>query len=245
MKTNLKWSVILIFCLSVFSGCDFNDDDGIFNCEQGEGDIVTRTLDLPAFTGIDLDCSFDVTISQGEQQLVTVEGHENIIELLELDIQNNIWEIEFDKCVRNNDDDLKIDITLPEIDFIKISGSGKVFGQTDIDANDLELRISGSGDMDLALATKKVHGKISGSGKIILEGETDDFDYTTSGSGDWRTFDLEARRGDVKINGSGKTEVNVSESLDVTINGSGDVYYKGNPQINVSINGSGKLVNGN
>lgn len=245
MKTKLNGFLLALLMTTSFSSCFLDDDDGLFNCERGEGEIITRTLDVPDFTGIDLDCSFDVTIAQGDEQIVKVEGHENIIDLLELDVQNNIWDIEFDRCIRGDDDELKIHITVPKLTFIKISGSGKVFGENDIQADEIELKISGSGNMDLALFANDISGKISGSGQITLEGETQTFNYETSGSGDWRTFEMLSREGNVRITGSGDTEVNVSEKLDVRISGSGDVFYKGNPLIDIDITGSGSLVNSN
>ena len=46
----------------------------------------------------------------------------------------------------------------------------------------------------------------------------------------------------VNTNGSGRTTVQVSDTLNASINGSGDVIYIGNPTITQNYNGSGRIT---
>ena len=238
---NLKFWAIALIAVFTLNSCLFFDDDP-FRCERGEGPTVTRVLNLPPFSGIDLTISGNVVLRQGPEQYVEVEGQENIIDLLRTNVSNDTWKIRFDDCVRNHEN-LTFYITLPEIGYVAISGSGEVYGDNVFEGNDINLRISGSGDMDLALDNyDKVDTRISGSGDIKLEGKTKKFDLDISGSGDYHAFDLEAEKGDIKISGSGSAEVFVNDHLDVRITGSGDVYYLGNPSLDVYITGSGKVI---
>lgn len=242
---NLKWLIYSTAIVISFSSCfHFDDDGGIFDCVKGTGDTVTETLDMPMFNSIKLDISADVIIEQGDGMEVKVEGQANVIELIELDVQNDTWEIEFNECVKNHDD-LKIFVTMPDIKELRISGSGVMTSTNFLEGEDIELKISGSGDMDLGLNYEEVKSKISGSGKIRLEGETEFFDVEISGSGDVRAFDFKADKCEVQIKGSGDVEVFVEEELDIKISGSGDVFYKGNPLINVDITGSGDVIDAN
>ena len=238
----LMASVALLF----LSGCSFSDDDGgIFNCVKGEGATVTEELLVSDFTGIKIKCSMDVFITQGDEIKVTVEGQQNIIDLIETDVQDDTWDIEFDQCVRNHDD-LKLFITMPNIYYLSIDGSGNITGENIFSVGGISLRISGSGEMDLALeATDKVDTRISGSGEMRLEGTADEFDVEISGSGDMEAFDLTAQDVEVDISGSGDVEVYADEYLDVKITGSGDVHYKGSPLIEVDVTGSGDIINAN
>lgn len=238
--------LFLAGCLILFLGsCGLNDDEGWFDCNEGEGQIITEELLLDDFSKVKLKTSGDVYVTQGDVQKVEVEGQQNIIYQLDLDVNNETWEIEFDECVRDYDD-LKFYITLPEIKELNISGSGMIYGENDFAVGDLRLRISGSGDIDLALASSTdVDSKISGSGKIKLQGSADRFKLKISGSGDYRAFDLDTEDGDIEISGSGDAEVTANDELDIKISGSGDVYYKGNPALRIDVSGSGNVVDAN
>ncbi|MFZ2897050.1 MAG: head GIN domain-containing protein [Saprospiraceae bacterium] len=241
---NMKWMVAALLATFSLQSCLFLDDDP-FSCERGVGPTVTKVLELPSFSGIDLQISGKVILIQGPEQHVEVEGQENIIDLLRLSVSNDTWNIRFDDCVRQHEE-LVFYITLPDIGYVSISGSGRVYGDNVFEGNDINLRISGSGDMDLALDDfDEVDIRISGSGDIRLEGEANEFDLDISGSGDYEAFGLQTQKGDIKISGSGDAEVYVTDRLDVRITGSGSVYYKGNPILNVHITGSGRVQEAN
>jgi len=237
-------NLLIALCAIVgFSSC-FGDDDGFFSCEKGEGPTVLKEIGISDFTGIDLKCSANVILNQGDTQYVEVEGQDNIIDLLDTNIDGDTWNIEFDGCVRDYDD-LTIYITIPNLEKVEVSGSGEVISESFLEGDYIAVDISGSGDIDLGLNYEEVDGKISGSGKFTLEGECDQLDYKISGSGNIRSFDLIAKEAKVKINGSGDVEVHVTDELDVNINGSGDVYYRGNPNLTIDIDGSGNVINDN
>lgn len=233
----------LLFSVFTVPSCDFDDDGPFWDCEKGEGPEVEVTLDMPEFTGVKLEGDTKVFITQGNDFEVVAKGEGNIIDLLELDVQNDTWEIEFDRCVRNYD--LEIFITMPEIKYLSVSGSGEIRGENFFTTQDVVLRISGSGDICLGLIAENIDGKISGSGKMELEGESENLNFGISGSGDLHSFDLETQKADINISGSGNASVNVLEILDVRISGSGNVYFKGNPVVNANISGSGDVVDAN
>lgn len=244
MKRILFLTVGLALTLLQFS-CDFDfdfDDDG--PCIRGNGNFVSRELNVSSFDGISLEIPAKVVITQGNDREIIVEGESNIIAELDTDVRNGIWEIDIDRCVRNMDD-LTIFVTVPDLNSLRISGSGTITSTNIIKTGDFDLSISGSGKIDVGLDADDIFNRISGSGDVILEGKANSLEHNVSGSGDLQAFKLLARNVDIRVSGSGDSEVNVSDNLKVRISGSGDVYYRGRPQVDVSVSGSGKLVNAN
>lgn len=242
---NLKMYSVILLTIIVMTSCQDRGNNGLFNCIEGEGDVVTQELLINEFTGVKSRGSSEVFITQGNDFKVEVEGQQNIIDNIETDIQNGIWEIEFEDCQRDFEK-LKIYITMPEIKDLEISGSGDMFGQDVFVVDVINLKVDGSGSIDVAVdGATDVDARISGSGKIKLAGTTNYLGSKISGSGDLEAYELEANIGNIRISGSGDAEVTVYDELDVKIEGSGDVYYKGNPIINVDITGSGDLKNMN
>ncbi|MGH1436124.1 MAG: head GIN domain-containing protein [Lewinella sp.] len=248
MMNNLKFIFVLVCTGSLFlSGCfvDINDDDGLFGCMDADGPISTIDLNLPDFSGISLAMDARVEITQGPEQSVTVEGKSDIFDELDLDISSSgIWTIRTEDCVRDVDN-LIFYITVPDLNEIKISGSGKIISTNTFVVGDIELRISGSGEINMALEADDIEVDISGSGEVYLEGLADELSLDVTGSGDLEAFDIAVREGNIKISGSGDAEVRVEDRLDVRITGSGDVYYKGQPLLDVSITGSGEVIDAN
>ncbi len=241
-----KWMLLTLITAFSVSSCfiDIDDDDSPGGCLNGQGPIVTEDLDLNRIDAIDLKLPATVYLRQGEEQRVVVEGQSNIVDFMERTVKGGLWEIEVDRCVRNMEE-LRIYITLPEITAVKISGSGKILSENSLLTDDLDVDISGSGDISLGVVADDINTTVSGSGNVVLKGETDEIRFFVSGSGDLRAFDLKARKGEVEIGGSGDVEVYVTEQLNVRISGSGDVLYHGNPSLNVSISGSGEVVDAN
>ena len=225
--------------LLTLSGCFY--EGNYRNRIEGEGSVITETLDLDGFDGFIIQNSANVVLTQGKTFLVEVEAQKNIIDNLSTEVTGDIWKIRNIRPVWRTQKVL-IRITMPEFDLIKISGSGNVSTRGSYkNLGDLELRISGSGDMDLDIDADDIYGRIGGSGSIRLSGKADNMDLKISGSGDFYTMELKASEANARISGSGSIRINVSDRLDANISGSGDIYYKGRPQLNTSISGSGNI----
>lgn len=229
----------LIMPTLLLSGCCFE----CWDCEDGEGPVVSQTLILDNFHSFELQGSETVILQQGEVQEVMVEAQQNIINLLETNVRKGRWEIEFEDCVKRHEEVI-IYITLPEVENITLSGSGLI--QTDwLTTTDLELNLLGSGKIDALIDAEEIEAKVTGSGRIVMEGIANFAEFRITGSGNVDAYDLPLLDCEVNISGSGKVKTNCSGNLEVDISGSGDVYYRGNPTINSSISGSGKVINDN
>lgn len=229
--------LFLICLLLVSAGC--KKDEGIF-CKKGKGTVQKREIYLDSFNSIDLEGSGSVFIKQGTPQKVEVETNENLFKDLNQHISGKEWKIKFHRCICRYDK-LNIYISVPDLESIKISGSGIVNTTDTIVTNNLSLHIAGSGNIYAQARCTSVSSDISGSGNINLVGTAKTFSSHTSGSGDIEASDLSVSTAVVDINGSGKTKINVQNDLTVNISGSGDVYYKGHPEINSKTSGSGRV----
>jgi hypothetical protein len=241
-----KW--ILGFLLTAFSvsSCfiDINDEPFDGGCLRGQGAIISEDMSLNRIDAIDLQLPAKVYLRQGSEQQVVVEGQANVIDNLERTVRGGLWKIGTERCIRDMEE-LRIFITVPEVAAIKLSSSGQIFSENELVADDLDLEISGSGNINLSLMADDIETSIPGSGNLRLMGAADELGFDLTGSGSLQAFDLEARKGDLNIEGSGDAEVHVTEELNVSISGSGDVFYHGKPSLNVAITGSGEVIDAN
>lgn len=261
MKYSKRKLPLFLFALTILAlswgGCE----DGI--CTRDNGDMVTEVIAIPEFEGIDMQISGDVFLTQGSPQKVEVYGASNLIDKLKRDVSNGVWDIEFRGCA-SRVKDFEVRITVPNLNYVKLSGSGSIRTENRFDVSDLDLRVSGSGelildadadnvDMDLSgsgrvsldMTAADLKSTISGSGRLEIIGESPTHDLQISGSGQVIGFDFLTLESIARISGSGKAEVAVADRLEARISGSGDVYYKGSPQLDVNISGSGRVIDAN
>jgi len=217
--TLLRAVAMLVLGLTVsVAGCGSSDQ-----CVGGAGPIVSQTLDLSALTGFDFQEGGAVTAAPGATQQVVVRAPENVINLLNRDVINGIWEIGFTQCVRNVGE-FRVDITLPELDSVELSGAGAVNAETQASA---------------------ISTTLSGDGTITLSGEVTSQQVTLDGSGTVEAFNLVTAETSVLLSGQGTVNVLVNEQLNIELTGAGAVAYKGDPQLNVRITGAGDVINAN
>lgn len=204
----------------------------------------TETRTVKSFTKLSIAVPAEVQLSKGPFK-VTLDGEdlseiETYVKGDELVIKyknNKNWSI-----FGSDSDDIVIYITMPELEGISMSGSGRLESKDQFSSKSMKLRVSGSGSLQLNVAADQLEAHISGSGKILTEGTAQSFNAHISGSGKVKAEELRAQSVDVHISGSGSCYVHADNALEAHISGSGNVYYTGNPtNVNARTSGSGKI----
>jgi hypothetical protein len=233
----LLFTVLVIYAAILFSSCEK---------VVGDGPVRTETRNETNFSGIDLRVSGNVYYKVDAVYKVEITAQQNIIDVTETYVSNNKLVIKFKNDVRvRSHEDIIVMISGPQLNSIRVSGSGNITTTGNINTNTMDLDISGSGNINMQqLTAAYFDANISGSGNISVDnGSATEERLKISGSGNIDLQNVLASKATTTTSGSGDMWLNVSKNLDVTISGSGSVRYKGNPIINTSISGSGKVTN--
>lgn len=229
---------VLLFLLSAF----------IITGNVLAASAIKDKRNVKGFTRISYGVSGNLTVRMGPEFSVVLEGEED-------DVERVITEVTGDRLVikretfrfRFSDLDERVDvyITLPELEGLGVSGSGRAEIVDDIkDIDDLSLSVSGSGKLTTAgIEVDDLDCGISGSGNILIQGEgsADRGDISISGSGNYTGRDFEIDHLDVSVSGSGSCFCKAGDSLTARISGSGNITYRGNPRIDSRASGSGHI----
>lgn len=236
----MKWLSTFLICLIVigFNNCNFRSKR-----IRGNGNIVTETINISQASDIRVSGSFSVFIDSGAAN-IKIETDENLInEILVLNESEDL--IIKPKKYKNliPTSDIKIYITTPELNRIKLAGNCDVKSLVKLYSDsEMEFDISGSGNLDLNLHAPKIKVSIAGSGDVFMMGETRTTELKIAGNGDFKGFDLKAENVSVSIAGNGDAQVFSSKNLNVKIAGNGSIKYKGNPNIIQKIMGNGSIT---
>jgi len=232
--------VLFIILIGVFlvSGCTSKvirqEDRGSI---VGTGKVIREKREVDSFNGVKPMLQANLYVTQGGTNSLEIEAYENLFDIIETSVSNGILNI---KTTRRIDTSfpkgflkkpINIYVSLDKITDLAIAGSGKLIGQTEINADDLRIANSGSGKIDLNVKVMQLSTTLSGSGTINLKGTATQHDLKLSGSGRIKAYDLTTEKTVALIAGSGSAYVNVSKELSSKVSGSGRIRYKGNPKI--------------
>ena len=204
---------------------------------------VKETRNHDNFSEISFGVSGKLYVKQGNTFSVVIEGNKDVLEDIETRVEGGRLIVRHDSWISIRDSRITAWVTLPEIEGLSVSGSGHVYCEGPVKSEDIELKVSGSGNLDMAeLKAEAVEVSISGYGNVELAGNgASSIEVSISGSGSMDAEEFRTGSAEVSISGSGRCRVWVENSLESRISGSGSVYYRGDPNIDSRSSGSGKL----
>jgi hypothetical protein len=209
---------------------------------KGSGTVVSEERAVSDFDQVSLTGAGELLIEQGEEEALTVEADDNLMQYITTKVKGNTLELglepNFNLIFSHQ---IVYHLTVKELSAVNISGSGHVVSGP-LSSNMLSLSSAGSGKFEFPdLQTQSVSATTSGSGEFILAGQADQVTVNIGGSGKFNCPDLHAQSVDVVISGSGEVTTWVDETLNVRISGSGSVRYYGAPITDQTISGSGSI----
>jgi hypothetical protein len=223
----------------IISGLLLNSCSSFF-CEDGNGEIERKSIEVTNFEEINLQGFGSALINIGETFKVEVETDSNLLSKIKVESDDEDLILSPNSTCPTK---LVYHITMPSIEEIEIDGSGEVTVLNKLKSKDLELELHGSGFINLIEAyIEELDAEINGSGNISITGKSEENHFEINGSGNFNFSELKTENAEIKINGSGDVVLDCKEALSVIINGSGTVQYSGNPKVEHKINGSGDVI---
>lgn len=239
----MKKSVQLIV-LTAFLVCNIANAQSS-NKITGNGNVVSQTRETSDYDGIKVAGSFDVDLVSGKEGKIIIKGEENLLAVIKVEVVENILKVYVEKNTNiRSSMGKKIQITIPfeKITELSLAGSGDIKSKDPIKNNKFSARLAGSGNFDLNVDADTLELDLSGSGNAHLKGNSNNFTAKLAGSGNIDAVNLKSKNADVKVSGSGNSKINCNESLTARVSGSGDIKYTGNPEKrDVKVSGSGNI----
>jgi hypothetical protein len=227
--------IIILFLGFFIQSCSFHKING-------NGDQTVEQRDAENFTAVTLVTNSNVYITQGDAYTVTVEAESNLLPYIETNLRGEELLIGSTHNFNLHPTlPITVRITMPDIKSVKVSGSGTIDAEG-FDEQEIDVVLSGSGQINVTANTDLITANISGSGLINLAGNTIDQKLVISGSGKIQSYNLLAKNCQANISGSGDIFANPSDKLKVNISGSGSLYYKKSPVVETHISGSGRVI---
>lgn len=191
---------------------------------RGVGDLKDKTYDIANFNGVDISGGFDVNLIQGDKEGLVLTAEENLFEYINVKVEAGILKVYVE---RNNlqTRGLKAKVYLKSITSLQVSGGGDVTAENGLDVPNLDVQLSGGGDLKTTLKTGELKCRISGGGDAEIEGTIAAFNLNMSGGGDISS-NVNAKSINCSISGGGDVSLQNKEkatNVDFNISGGGDL----------------------
>ena len=212
----------------------------------GSGTQRTDSRAVSGFQAIALNGSIKLVLRQGAREALELRADDNLLPLIETRVVNRGGVATLEIGPRRSTNLAPRSEVMVTVDVLTLAALS-VNGSVDVVCDELKtpalrVHLAGSGKLMLrGVAAEDLALKLSGSGEAQVKGRTSKLQVAIAGSGDVDAGELEADDVTVGISGSGDVSVNARKTLAVSIAGSGDVTYRGTAVVTSSVAGSGRI----
>lgn len=197
-------------------------------------------MNIVDFHSISVNSAYTVYVKQSNKEEVRVEAEKEIYDLTEITVKEGVLHINIkrddsksSKSIWQKIDNiklmptLKVYVSIKDVKSLSVNGNGKLITENSIAADNLNLQVAGTGNMEVDIKTENLNAKLTGPGSLTIKGYTSNMEIENSGAGSIEAYEFEAETANASLYGLGSIKINVSEKLDAKIYGSGNMLVKG------------------
>jgi hypothetical protein len=195
--------------------------------QSGEKNLQTRKV--PEFHGVSVSGGIDLYISSGPESVAVTASSQEIRDHMVTEVVGGILHIHMGENGFHNMDNgkMKAYVSLSNLKELEGSGGGDIVFQNLIKGDDLEVRLSGGGNLKGKLNVNHLVINQSGGSDVKLSGNVQNLTLNASGGGSLNGFDLVTDYASIHASGGSETELTVNKELRAVVSGGGDITYKG------------------
>lgn len=220
----------------------------VFACsprhEEDSDNRFEDVRDLSGVSRVKIKGVINLTLSQSDQESISIEGGEGVEKLLKIRQQGDLLELELeddDEFFKNK----KLDITLSLADLneFEFEGVGNIKTQSAFNVDQIKIHGEGVGNINLEFNADQIEAELNLMGNMNLKGKADQFKLENNGIGNIDASELTAQNVDLQSSGIGRVSVHCEGELSLEVNGIGEVKYTGHPTvIKEEVSGIGKVT---
>jgi hypothetical protein len=204
------------------------------------GDNNMQKRKVPSFSGVDVSGGIDLYLSSGPESVSVNATSTDVRDHIITEVIDGILRIHLEKNWNAGwgNAKMKAYVSISNLKYLEASGGGDIYLQNMISADDLDVHLSGGGNIKGKINAGRLNIKQSGGSSVDLTGNVKDLNVDASGGGNLKGYDLITDIASIHASGGSDTELTVNKELRVVASGGSDVSYKGKAVV-ISIKSSG------
>jgi len=149
--------------------------------------VSSEERPIKTFSHLEIRGAFEVHLNQGDTEKLTVETDITLMDDVYTKVHGNTLIIQLERGVRRAGA-IRIYLTVTDLARIDLKGAVKMYSETDLIFQDLDILADGGSVVDLDLFTKDLAVETNGSVVFRLRGEAENFGVNLSGAGKIAAF---------------------------------------------------------
>lgn len=193
-------------------------------------DRTTKKYDYKDFTKVEAGSGMHVKISQSSSYSIEINAEEEDFEYLKVEKNGNSLQIYIDKNNYRKHGDIRVDIQMPALTGLDLSGGA--LGKLSMDIkDDFNCDLSGGAEISGNLTCENINLEISGGSIINLSGKAGDLTAEASGGSVYHLKDFSVKDVNAGLSGGARLEINMNGTLNVDASGGSKVVYYGSAKL--------------
>ena len=190
----------------------------------GSGNLATNEEFITDFTSVDAGSGFNVEISQSSSYSVLVTADDNIMDYITVSKSGDTlkvgvnWGVSFDSVT------LKVEIGMPEINRLELSGGSK-------------------GKIEEISSADPISIDLSGGAQLVGFGEAGDLSIDMSSGSHLDFTNFTSQNVSIELSGGSQATISLDGTLDADLSGGSELYYIGDPTLGDIETSSGSSIN--
>lgn len=194
------------------------------NSDFEHNDSPSTVRNLSNFNSLEISDAFIVTVRQGTEHKVQLFSDDNSnLKEVETEVSNGVLMIEFEDSFSSNRGAVYVEITMPDIKQIAISGAviAKVVGFDKV--NKLDMDLSGASKIAIDAEIENLKIDLSGASKLETAGKVQNLDLEISGASKFNSTKMKIYKAKISASGASKAKIGKIESLFEETSGASEI----------------------
>jgi Putative auto-transporter adhesin, head GIN domain len=219
---------LLLIVVAVFavSGCN-----GIGPSRTASGKAASKRLDASGVTRLDIAYGFDVGVTLGQPEAVTVTYDDNLADLLDVGVDNRTLRLQLKPHgTITNRPTLRAQVTVRRLQEVRVAGASAVDIAGPVQNPGLRLVVSGGSRVAADLGLDRADATVSGSSHLELTGTASTLKVDGSGASHLQLAQLNLQHLDIRLSGASHANVQADQTIAAQLSGASRLTYKGTPR---------------
>lgn len=205
---------------------------------RGNGDVSKEVRKVSSFKGIKVSTGINVYLFQGDEEKIVVEADKNLQECIITEVDDHVLKCYID-CSVTRSTKMNVYVNFKQLNLIKASSGSDVYGETVIEADELEIDVSSGADVKVEVNAGYLDCDVSSGADAVIKGKANEFKGDASSGADVKAQDLIVKNCKASASSAGDIRITVTEKIEASASSGGDVIYYGNPSIERTNESSG------
>lgn len=209
----------------------------------GSGNITTKTIEAPAFEGIDAARAVKVVISDKTTDKIRIEADDNVMDYVIAKVKDGVLTVSIDKTL-NSVSNTNVTVTVPangHIRSLEASSASTIRSEVTLSGDKFSIDASSAAKIEATVEVTSCDISASSAAKIKLSGSAQKCNIDMSSASKLSAEELIVADCVVETSSAAKASITCTKNLSADASSGSSINYSGNCQTQIDKSSGGSV----